>query len=422
MICAIAMVAVNAQNLSNRFDVAKLNNVKVVKGQSMMKHAGAPVSLSNANMQVVKNIKNLPAKAAKHNAPASSLENLEGNWIEEHTEWIDDITSFNVASQVEATMEEDEEGAYLAITGISDGYANIYGEYDPETGLMAIYPQYCYEHESYGRFAFFGLTEEGELDQDNPYMLQVEQDETGHISMVSTSENGWVILLMEGEYQGEAWTFGDELILNQPNFEFTGSETHVENNAWTGYNDFEGILVYLENIEGTAIVHGMFGTSFMLSMSEDGTEFTIPNGQPITYGWTGTEYIIFTTYNMDAFGDHWDVMMTQDDTYTPDPNWELPGYVSTTGAYVFASTERDEEGKMQWDYIYVAKFMSETSGYFKNLYAGIVLLPLEEPETGISGVAGEKKANNITFNAAGQKVNKDYKGLVIRNGQKFMNK
>lgn len=415
------MIAVNAHTVK-KVDLSQLKNVKVVKGQNF-KQKAATLAISNANLQAAKTIKNMPAKAKRNVAPAG-MGNFEGTWVEEHTEWLDEVTSFNVASSIEITLEEDEMGEYLMIEGVSEGYADLYAEYDPETGLLHIPSmQYCYEHEDYGQFAFCALTEEGDLSEED-YTLQVEQDENGHISMESTSEYGWVILLTEGDYAGEAWTFGDELIINQPNFEFTGYETHVENSAWTGYNEFGEELVYVENIEGTVIVHGMFGTSIMLSMDESGTEFTMPNGQPVTYGYTGTDYIIFSTYNMDAFGDNWDVKMTEDDTYSPDPNWELPGYISTTGAYVFASTERDAEGNMQWDYLYVAKFLSATGGYFKNLYTGMLLIPLEEETDGNTGISSVNtaKANNITFNVAGQKVNKDYKGLVIRNGQKFMNK
>lgn len=43
--------------------------------------------------------------------------------------------------------------------------------------------------------------------------------------------------------------------------------------------------------------------------------------------------------------------------------------------------------------------------------------------TGINGIEQEKKMNDgIMFNMAGQKVQKSYKGMVILNGKKFINK
>ena len=42
--------------------------------------------------------------------------------------------------------------------------------------------------------------------------------------------------------------------------------------------------------------------------------------------------------------------------------------------------------------------------------------------TGIENVTKNVKSSNVTYNLAGQRVSKDFKGIVIKNGQKFMNK
>jgi hypothetical protein len=41
-------------------------------------------------------------------------------------------------------------------------------------------------------------------------------------------------------------------------------------------------------------------------------------------------------------------------------------------------------------------------------------------ETGISSIVDNKKATNVTYNLAGQRVSKDYKGIVIKNGSKYI--
>ena len=47
----------------------------------------------------------------------------------------------------------------------------------------------------------------------------------------------------------------------------------------------------------------------------------------------------------------------------------------------------------------------------------------ESAATGISTVvAGNKKASNVTYNLAGQRVSNDYKGIVVKNGKKVVNK
>ena len=42
--------------------------------------------------------------------------------------------------------------------------------------------------------------------------------------------------------------------------------------------------------------------------------------------------------------------------------------------------------------------------------------------TGISSVENDKKVSNATYNLAGQRVSKDYKGIVIKNGAKYIAK
>ena len=50
------------------------------------------------------------------------------------------------------------------------------------------------------------------------------------------------------------------------------------------------------------------------------------------------------------------------------------------------------------------------------------LAPAAGTATAIKNVTGERMMNNVRFNLAGQQVSKDYKGIVVRNGQKWMQK
>ena len=45
-----------------------------------------------------------------------------------------------------------------------------------------------------------------------------------------------------------------------------------------------------------------------------------------------------------------------------------------------------------------------------------------QSSTGISSVVNDKKATNVTYNLAGQRVSKGYKGIVIKNGSKYLAK
>ena len=52
----------------------------------------------------------------------------------------------------------------------------------------------------------------------------------------------------------------------------------------------------------------------------------------------------------------------------------------------------------------------------------IYTIKVEAGSTGISIVKAQKTQNNVIYNLAGQKVGNDYKGIVIMNGKKFMQK
>ena len=47
---------------------------------------------------------------------------------------------------------------------------------------------------------------------------------------------------------------------------------------------------------------------------------------------------------------------------------------------------------------------------------------VEKGGTGIKNVKAEKALNNVRYNLAGQKVDASYKGIVIMNGKKFIQK
>jgi hypothetical protein len=52
----------------------------------------------------------------------------------------------------------------------------------------------------------------------------------------------------------------------------------------------------------------------------------------------------------------------------------------------------------------------------------IYSIKVEAGSTGINTVKAQKTQNNVIYNLAGQKVGNDYKGIVIMNGKKFMQK
>ena len=54
----------------------------------------------------------------------------------------------------------------------------------------------------------------------------------------------------------------------------------------------------------------------------------------------------------------------------------------------------------------------------KNFFIKVVGGPVEQVESGINTVVSNKKVPTVTYNLAGQRVSKDYKGIVVKNGRK----
>jgi len=83
---------------------------------------------------------------------------------------------------------------------------------------------------------------------------------------------------------------------------------------------------------------------------------------------------------------------------------------------------------VQW-YIYDASLdaglttenlISGGANFFVKEGAGTT--PRQWEAAGINNVVNKKATSNVTYNLAGQRVSKDFKGIVVKNGQKFMNK
>ena len=58
----------------------------------------------------------------------------------------------------------------------------------------------------------------------------------------------------------------------------------------------------------------------------------------------------------------------------------------------------------------------------KNFYVKVGAGTSPYVVSGISTVVNESKASNVTYNLAGQRVSKGYKGIVIKNGAKYIAK
>ena len=147
---------------------------------------------------------------------------------------------------------------------------------------------------------------------------------------------------------------------------------------------------------------------------EDPTIFTVKDNQYIDVFSFYTDATYTTTYDvlMTTCGYVWDG--TQVTGYTPND------------AASFKSTDVDEvtelkntDNTLYGDYGWAE--IETKSGLYDAAELTITIL-YEEVELGVSGVKSNAPKSNARYNLAGQRVDKNYKGIVIENGKKFIKK
>ena len=147
---------------------------------------------------------------------------------------------------------------------------------------------------------------------------------------------------------------------------------------------------------------------------EDPTIFTVKDNQYIG---------VFSFYTDATYTTTHDVLMTTCG-YVWDGT-EVTGYAPNYSPS-FKSTDVDEvtelkntDNTLYGDYGYSE--IETKSGLYDAAELTITIL-YEEVELGVSGVKSNAPKSNARYNLAGQRVDKNYKGIVIENGKKFIKK
>lgn len=168
------------------------------------------------------------------------------------------------------------------------------------------------------------------------------------------------------------------------------------------------------------ILEGMGGKSYDLTSTDCGTAMKED----------GTKSLVDLNYGLRPVISDYTLEKTELD-YTDDKGTDskfFHNYIlaSKDGKSVFAPTDAGTlpAGKAYYrirrDQDKLAKAIKENPAAAKTIFFS---LGGNGETTGINGIEQEKKMNDgIMFNMAGQKVQKSYKGMVILNGKKFINK
>lgn len=220
--------------------------------------------------------------------------------------------------------------------------------------------------------------------------------------------SGYYAIVAEGSYQN-AWvmrnvgpTIGHANAIHTGSYTKDNAWVEFEQPVWIDYSAAEDGVVDIYNhfLTGT-------GAGCKLSVDVDGQDATMCTGQPMLYISDESQHAQFGKYII-LRG-----VAVNEEEGTISPDFDMPTIEG--GSYV--------NREVSFPNVYYRGFSNVVNGqgYATPFYVNSYFTPLA---TGIAGVTvkAEKAADNRIFNLAGQQVSKDYKGVVIQNGVKKLQK
>ncbi len=441
--------------------------IMVVLSASAQQKRVAQATKMNAPVATKMNVTKAPAAIAKRaiekNQPARRAAGIAGTYILNYANLKGDFTassSFEIVEKPTSTvkvvdMEDDNYAETIdfeynvQLNGFTSDDAVVYGKYDSTEGTIHIPVQVIGEDETYGRILLMGLTSvDGEAAH---YGLDIilTVDENGSLELYDAEEelaaaggyaegeiiSGWYSLLPDYEDGLSAWNFGNDIEFYQPNATmiYTTTGKRLGGEVQGSWNRNVNKRVYIEDYGTEIVINNFLGLCpISVTVNADGTCY-IPFGQKVfdrdfsddsfEYG-----YICLTGCVIDGNG------IKTDDTVP-----QLNGFWDET-EYDFFKTEykeawTDEDGEHEAGNYFVdndpnycryfnvcSKFDTEDQGYGFGFCCNLYIVK-DEDTTGITEAKATAAQNNAkVYNLLGQEVNGDVKGLVIKNGKKYVNK
>lgn len=312
-----------------------------------------------------------------------------------------------------------------------DASTVLYGNYDAATNKITCPIQSAINHPTYGNI--YAMAWVGDLsdienvspDQTNPFTFTVNDD--GSVDLDQTGL--WFYMTDYAEKnpeEGATWNNWFNVSLKPANavmhFEIRARD---DSGNYTGEMDKYNTAVAVEDFTYNINVHGAYSygamagnangfglsTSLMINVNED-MSVTMPTGQNV---WS-TEVLGFSDDDIASFGDYYFVQGITDnkaDVNGAGPQGTLEGNTITFD-YVPIFTK----------WVYNDEYKQNVA-YGNWYYNNTIVLDNGGYVAGINDVnAGSVKAAKDAkfYNAFGQQVSRNAKGLVISNGKKFINK
>lgn len=384
-------------------------------GANAQKLEKAPVSFNQLKLSSVEGVQ-FNGVAKKAPAKKVSTDQFIGTFINNSWDETNEINTATTDYMYKANVTTDD-GTVLNLKW--DIYAGIFGHVyarlDEKTNTFTIpagqyfgdgAPIQITDDES-SPVAFYGVGANGYFcDFEGQY-----DPATGLITPNDTIQ-GYLALITEGTYANKYVYANFSPTIARANAVMTGSISgedgwsEFEQPVWLDYSAAEDGVVDVYN-------HLLSLTSqagCKLSFDVDGTEASMATGQPMVYISNESDHAIYGKYIL-LRG-----VAIDESAGTVSPDFDM-----TT---IEGGTYDAKTGEVAFPRVYYRGFSeigADGRGYATNFFVNCYFTPAT---TGIAGVSNnvEKKADNRIFNLAGQQVSKNYKGVVIVNGHKKLQK
>ena len=391
-----------------------------------------------SDMVVKKNKKNVVRKAVADIASDYILEyaNYTNDFVASSSFSIEEASGTTKVYNLE-TDEDDVDFKYnVKLINFTLEDSESYGFYHEDEGYIEIPVQTIDNDDTYGRIVLSGVSSLNEVPQHIGFDIILNVDEDGSLSLYDAEEelsenypgeymSGYYNFLPDDE-EGGAWNAGFEIEFYTPNSAMFAYEDHVGGNGWTG-RSWKAHPVYIEDLDDEIVVHN-FLDLIPLSVSVEGDQYTIQ--LPVYVG----------TYEFPTYGREAIWILNPDETSEEVLVKEgtIVGSAFTdevgSGFRFFDLEEReawtDENGEHEAGTYYVNNTSFyigaiDATGYGYWTGGDFRYVSVYVPST--TGITNITNANNVnkdakTYNLAGQQVGKDYKGIVIKNGVKTIQK
>lgn len=419
---ALATLTINAADLTGVAPTMQVNAQQSLVFKSV---DHKPFKEINGRTIETKAIKPVVMKAAAQ--PAKAAELPYQNYVSVAQNYEESYTCDSV--HVEAANVTDEEGnTYnVKINFLRDYAQDVYGVYDEDAQTLTIPAgQVCYTNDTYGDMTIAGLSAGETSGSYNVVDITFDVDPTDGTLM--QQEDGYAVLIQEGTYAGYAWISDFGNIQWYPmNAYFTYMMS--TNNGWTGtttgaavVDNGNSIDVYNAfNIASIFNYQGYNGACISMDIDESAGTCTVKMGQNVYAGQEiyGSDW----SNKAETYGEYWTLVGCAVD--------KTAGQISTdrtiesmTGKYSAQTGYKAAGLTDTYDYYRIASGADSDGAAYGLWCYGMLVEWGDLIVAGVDGVTVNKPAttNSNIYNLNGQLVGKDFKGLVIKNGKKMIQK